>query len=178
MQSARIPMNERDARERARSFQEVNLGYSRDQALKEARRCLQCKARPCVSGCPVGVLIPDFVKSVAEDRPEEALRILGSLYEHGMTAPLVIATLYSNFRRLLVAVELLGRKRPFQEIVRQLNLWSYKGRERQVRRYRETMIREILLQLHASDRACKTTGLDEKTHLERVIVDTCRKTSI
>lgn len=116
--------------------------------------------------------------AIAEGRAEEALRILGSLYEHGMTAPLVIATLYSNFRRLLVAVELLGRKRPFREIVRQLNLWSYKGRERQVRKYREAMIRDILLQLHASDRACKTTGLDEKTHLERVIVDTCRKTSI
>jgi DNA polymerase-3 subunit delta len=116
--------------------------------------------------------------AIAEGRTKEALRILGALYEDGMTAPLIIATLYSNFRRLLVAVELLSRKRPFQEVLRQLNIWSYRGRERQVRKYREATIRQILIQLHASDRACKTTGLDEKTHLERVIVDTCRKISL
>ncbi len=116
--------------------------------------------------------------AIAQGDTREALKILAKLYEAGMTAPLVLATLYSNFRRLLVAVEMLNRKRPFAEVLRQTNIWSYKGRERQVRSYRERDLRHIVLQLYASDRACKTTTTDEKTHLERVLVDTCRRTSV
>ena len=116
--------------------------------------------------------------AIAEGNTKDALKILAKLYEDGMTAPLVLATLYSTFRRLLVAVEMLNRRRPFQEALRQTNIWSYKGRERQVRKYREKDLRHILLQLHASDRACKTTGTDEQIHLERVVVDTCRRSSV
>ncbi len=116
--------------------------------------------------------------AIAEGNTKDALKILAKLYEDGMTAPLVLATLYSTFRRLLVAVEMLNRRRPFQEVLRQTNIWSYKGRERQVRKYREEDLRHILLQLYASDRACKTTGTDEKIHLERVVVDTCRRSSV
>ncbi|RPJ59536.1 MAG: DNA polymerase III subunit delta [Acidobacteria bacterium] len=117
-------------------------------------------------------------EAIAEGNAKDALKILAKIYEAGMTAPLVLATLYSTFRRLLVAVEMLNRKRPFAEVLRQTNIWSYKGRERQVRKYRERDLRHILLQLYASDRACKTTGTDEKTHLERVVVDTCRRSSV
>jgi DNA polymerase-3 subunit delta len=116
--------------------------------------------------------------AIAEGNTREALKILGKLYEEGMTAPLVLATLYSTFRRLLVAAEMLNRRRPFQEVLRRTNIWSYKGRERQVRKYREKDLRQMLLQLHASDRACKTTGTNEKIHLERVVVDTCRRSSV
>jgi len=116
--------------------------------------------------------------AIAQGDTREALKILGKLYEGGMAAPLVLATLYSTFRRLLVAVEMLNRKRPFAEVLRQTNIWSYKGRERKVRSYCEKDLRHILLQLYASDRSCKTTGTDEKIHLERVVVDTCRRSSV
>ncbi len=116
--------------------------------------------------------------AIAEGNARDALKILAKLYEGGMTAPLVLGTLYSTFRRLLVAVEMLNRKRPFAEVLRQTNIWSYKGRERQVRKYREKDLRHILLQLYASDRACKSTGTDQKIHLERVVVDTCRRSSV
>ena len=61
----KVPMPERDPKERARCFQEVAMGYTPEQAREEATRCLHCKAKPCVSGCPVGVPIPDFIAAVA-----------------------------------------------------------------------------------------------------------------
>ena len=62
----RIPMAERPAAERARTFDEVAMGYTAEEAKQEAARCLNCKKRPCTEGCPVGVPIPDFVGKVAE----------------------------------------------------------------------------------------------------------------
>ncbi len=56
------PMPERDPVERACNFKEVNLGYSLDQALQEAERCLQCAKPKCVAGCPVGIDIPRFIR--------------------------------------------------------------------------------------------------------------------
>ena len=61
----KVPMPERDPKERARCFEEVSTGYSPEQAVEEATRCLNCKAKPCVSGCPVGVPIPGFIAAVA-----------------------------------------------------------------------------------------------------------------
>lgn len=58
---------------RSHNFEEVNLGLSDDQARSEARRCLQCKNRACVAGCPVGVSIPEFIDALAsEDLPRSA----------------------------------------------------------------------------------------------------------
>jgi glutamate synthase (NADPH/NADH) small chain len=68
----RLHMQERAAAERVRDFQEVPLGYTPEQAVEEARRCLQCKNRPCVGGCPVEVKIPEFIKLVAEGKFAEA----------------------------------------------------------------------------------------------------------
>ncbi|MBQ6565888.1 MAG: NADPH-dependent glutamate synthase, partial [Treponema sp.] len=51
---------------RARQMSEVALGYTREQAIVEANRCLQCKNQPCVSGCPVNVHIPQFIAHVAK----------------------------------------------------------------------------------------------------------------
>ena len=65
MAQQKVPMPERDPKERARCFQEVAMGYTPEQAIEEAGRCLHCKAKPCVSGCPVGVPIPDFIAAVA-----------------------------------------------------------------------------------------------------------------
>ncbi|MGK5083462.1 NADPH-dependent glutamate synthase [Bdellovibrionota bacterium FG-1] len=56
------PMRERNAEERSHNFLEVNLGYSIEDALKEAERCIQCKIPRCVAGCPVNVDIPNFIR--------------------------------------------------------------------------------------------------------------------
>ena len=63
---ARTPMAERAAAERVRGFFEVALGYTMDQALREAERCLQCADPSCVRGCPVAVDIPGFLRRIAE----------------------------------------------------------------------------------------------------------------
>lgn len=61
---------------RNKNFLEVALGYTEEQALDEAARCLNCKTRNCVSGCPVQVQIPDFIKEVAAGNFEEAYQII------------------------------------------------------------------------------------------------------
>jgi len=62
----RTKMPEQDAARRATNFQEVNLGLGEAAAVEEAKRCLQCKTRPCVQGCPVAVRIPEFLTCLAE----------------------------------------------------------------------------------------------------------------
>jgi len=62
---ARTPMPERDAKQRARSFQEVACGYSVEHALREAERCLLCPEPLCVDGCPVGIDIPEFIRRIS-----------------------------------------------------------------------------------------------------------------
>ena len=69
----RVVMPQLSADVRSRNFEEVNLGLSDEQALTEARRCLQCSNRACVAGCPVGVSIPEFIDAlVSEDLPRSA----------------------------------------------------------------------------------------------------------
>ena len=63
---------------RAKNFNEVALGYTEEQALAEATRCIQCKKRPCIEGCPVGVDIPDFIQAVRDGNMPEAVKILKS----------------------------------------------------------------------------------------------------
>ena len=72
----RTAMPELPAEKRSRNFQEVNLGLSRGQALAEARRCLQCRSRACVAGCPVGVSIPEFIDALASEDLPRAAQIL------------------------------------------------------------------------------------------------------
>ncbi len=64
-QNFKTPMPVLDPLERAHTFSEVTLGYSADQAVNEARRCIQCESRPCVAGCPVGVPVREFVALIA-----------------------------------------------------------------------------------------------------------------
>jgi glutamate synthase (NADPH) small chain len=61
----RVAMPEQDAAERATNFTEVNLGLTEELAVLEANRCIACKNRPCVAGCPVEVRIPDFLERIA-----------------------------------------------------------------------------------------------------------------
>ena len=57
---------------RSGNFEEVALGYTEEMAIEEANRCLNCKHKPCVSGCPVNVKIPEFVMLITEGKFEEA----------------------------------------------------------------------------------------------------------
>jgi len=68
----RVPMPERDAQERVRGFAEVPLGYTEEQARAEAERCLDCKNPKCVSGCPVNINIPKFLREIREGRLQDA----------------------------------------------------------------------------------------------------------
>ncbi len=72
MSPKKVQMPEQDPNIRNKNFLEVALGYTEDMAKEEAQRCLQCKHRPCVEGCPVNVQIPDFIKLVAEGKFAEA----------------------------------------------------------------------------------------------------------
>lgn len=74
----KVPMPEQDPKVRARNFEEVTLGYSKAMAMEEAKRCLSCKHKPCVSGCPVGVRIPEFIAKVAEGDFDAAYDIITS----------------------------------------------------------------------------------------------------
>lgn len=65
MSNVKTPMPIRDPGVRRCDFEEVSLGYSAAQAMEEANRCLQCKHKPCTSGCPVQVDIPEFIRLVA-----------------------------------------------------------------------------------------------------------------
>ena len=61
---------------RAQNFQEVALGYTAEIAIDEAKRCLNCKNRPCVSGCPVNIHIPDFISHIKKGEFEEAYQVI------------------------------------------------------------------------------------------------------
>ena len=62
MQMNKTPMPEQDPRVRAHNFEEVATGYTAEMAIQEAQRCLDCRHKPCVEGCPVNVKIPDFIR--------------------------------------------------------------------------------------------------------------------
>lgn len=69
-------MPTQDAKERACNFNEVALGYTKEIAVEEANRCLNCKNRPCVSGCPVNIEIPDFISHIKEGDFEGAYKVI------------------------------------------------------------------------------------------------------
>ena len=71
-----MPVQEPDVRNK--NFSEVALGYTYDMAVNEAKRCLHCKNKPCVSGCPVGIDIPAFIERVANEDLEGAYEVLSA----------------------------------------------------------------------------------------------------
>lgn len=76
MSLVKNPMPTRDPSERIKTFEEVALGYTEEQAIDEAKRCLNCKNKMCMNGCPVKIAIPDFISKVAEGKFEEAYEII------------------------------------------------------------------------------------------------------
>jgi len=76
MEKARVPMREQPVEERIHNFNEVPLGYSAEEAVEEARRCLQCAKPPCMEQCPVLVDVKKFVQEIAENRFRDAYTTL------------------------------------------------------------------------------------------------------
>ena len=78
MDPKRCPMPSQAAHVRNKNFDEVALGYTPEMAVNEAKRCLHCKNMPCVSGCPVGIHIPEFIEKIAEEDFEGAYQVLSA----------------------------------------------------------------------------------------------------
>ncbi len=78
MQATKTPMTEANPDIRRRNFEEVAKGYTAEEAVNEAKRCLNCKNMPCVAGCPVNVRIPEFVAHVAAGEFEQAYAVIRS----------------------------------------------------------------------------------------------------
>ena len=72
MSQNKVPMPEQEPQVRNKNFDEVSCGYTEEMAVEEAERCLNCKHRPCMGGCPVNVKIPEFIALVAARKFEEA----------------------------------------------------------------------------------------------------------
>lgn len=72
----KVPVREQDPKVRATNFEEVCLGYNKEEAMEEASRCLKCKNAKCVSGCPVAIEIPDFIKEVEAGDFEAAANVI------------------------------------------------------------------------------------------------------
>ena len=76
MKSPRTPDNEEPAEERAHDFRPVDKGFTKEMALAEAERCMDCKKPLCVEGCPVNIKIPKFIEKIREQDFGAALDII------------------------------------------------------------------------------------------------------
>lgn len=76
MEDVKTKMRYQDVKKRITNFFEVELGYNDSEALKEATRCLQCANPRCVKGCPVGIMIPEFIKYIKEKDIEKAYEVI------------------------------------------------------------------------------------------------------
>lgn len=74
----KVPVREQEAEVRARNFDEVCLGYNKDEAMEEATRCINCKNAKCIQGCPVSINIPAFIEQVKLGNIEEAYKIISA----------------------------------------------------------------------------------------------------
>lgn len=76
MNPKKMEMPVQDPNVRNKNFEEVALGYTLEQAMEEAERCLQCKHKPCINGCPVAVDIPGFIGKIQEGDMEGAYKVI------------------------------------------------------------------------------------------------------
>ena len=72
----KVPVREQDAKVRATNFEEVCLGYNKEEAMEEAARCINCKNAQCIKGCPVSINIPGFIEKVKEGDIEAAYQVI------------------------------------------------------------------------------------------------------
>ena len=73
----RVPVREQAPEVRAKNFEEVSLGYNKEEAMEEASRCLNCKNARCITGCPGNINIPAFIAEVKEGNFEKASQVIG-----------------------------------------------------------------------------------------------------
>ena len=73
----KTPVREQEAKVRATNFDEVCLGYNKEEAMEEASRCINCKNAKCIEGCPVSINIPGFIEQVKEGNFEDAYKVIG-----------------------------------------------------------------------------------------------------
>ena len=72
----KTPVREQDPKVRATNFEEVCLGYNREEAMEEASRCINCKNAQCIKGCPVSINIPGFIEKVKNGDVEGAYQVI------------------------------------------------------------------------------------------------------
>ena len=72
----KVPVREQDPKVRATNFDEVCLGYNKEEAMSEAERCLNCKNARCIEGCPVSINIPAFIEAVKNDDVKKAADVI------------------------------------------------------------------------------------------------------
>ncbi len=120
----------------------------------------------------------NLINAIARRDAANALRVLQRLLTSGMTVPQIGSMLYWSFRRVLVASEMLDQGLSFQSMLSELKLWSYKGKEKEIREYPYEVLVQILNRLRETDRLAKTTGAEAGDYLVRVVVDTCSLKSI
>ena len=107
MAPKKTAMPEQEPNVRNKNFKEVALGYTEEMAKEEATRCLHCKNKPCVSGCPVNVHIPEFIAKVAEGDFE------GAYQEIALTNSLLYAAV-SALRKTSVKANASGASKRSQ----------------------------------------------------------------
>ena len=76
MNDEKVKGRVQDPKVRVKNFEEVELGYSKEEAIQEANRCLHCINPRCVQGCPVGIMIPEFIKCIKEDNLKGAYEVI------------------------------------------------------------------------------------------------------
>ncbi len=76
MTKDRVKEKKQTPEERKKNFNEVSFGYTKEEAIEESKRCIQCKKGPCVQGCPVGINIPAFIKELQQSNIQKALDII------------------------------------------------------------------------------------------------------
>ena len=73
---SKVKMRVQDPKKRCTNFDEVELGYNDEEALNEANRCLQCAKPMCITGCPVNINIPGFIKGIRENNIKQAYEVI------------------------------------------------------------------------------------------------------
>ena len=120
----------------------------------------------------------ELIQAVGARDAELALRILGRLFEDGVSPQQTIAILYWGGSRLLALREGLVDGVPFHALVREYKLWSFKDREGAIRRLSRHLLGRFVLGLREADRLSKSTQTQMRYHLERLVVDTCADASV
>lgn len=120
----------------------------------------------------------ELIGALASRKADRALLIAGRLLENGVRLPQILAVLYWNFRRLIVAREWIHERRPYFQIVKELKIWSYKNEQRSLQAVPRQRLVELFLELKRLEVRSKTESIQEQDLLEAFIVDACLKKSL